>query len=279
MPDTQIPLPLPLAAEADGRAPGRDRLADRRVLVVGGGQRPNDDPDEPMGNGRAISILAAREGAQVAVADIDAASAAETVARITAAGGSAVAVQADASDEDDVARMVREAADALDGLDGLVLNVGIGGALKLEGNSGTDWDTTLAVNLRSHFLGSKYGLPVLEPGGSIVFIASIAGIKPGSRMPAYDASKAALPGLCRHVALEGERKGVRANVVTPGLIDTPLGRLATRRRPNRAKAPVPLKRQGTAWEIAYATIFLLSNEASYITGQQLVVDGGISSLR
>jgi NAD(P)-dependent dehydrogenase (short-subunit alcohol dehydrogenase family) len=111
-----------------------------------------------------------------------------------------------------------------------------------------------------------------------VFVSSVAGLVPGSRLPAYDASKAGLFGLSRHVALEGARRGVRANIVVPGLIDTPLGRLATKGRPERDKTPVPLGRQGTAWEVAYAAIFLLSNEASYITGQSLVVDGGLSSL-
>jgi NAD(P)-dependent dehydrogenase (short-subunit alcohol dehydrogenase family) len=104
-------------------------------------------------------------------------------------------------------------------------------------------------------------------------------LKPGTGIPAYDASKAGLAGLCRHVAFEGARRGIRANLVVPGLIDTPLGRLASRGRPSRAKTTVPLGRQGTAWEVAYATVFLLSAESSYVTGQSLVVDGGLSSLR
>ena len=94
-------------------------------------------------------------------------------------------------------------------------------------------------------------------------------------MTAYDASKAGVIGLCRHVALEGARVGVRANVVAPGLIDTPIGRAASTGRPSRDRTPVPLGRQGSAWEVAAATVFLLSNDASYITGEVLRVDGGL----
>ncbi|MEM7542804.1 MAG: SDR family oxidoreductase [Pseudomonadota bacterium] len=277
----KVELPLALPPEALGQAPGRSRLEERRILVVGAGQRENDDADAPIGNGRATAMLCAREGAVVACADRDLDAAQETTASIKAEGANAIAIEADASVEEDVNRMVEAAADSLGGLDGLVMNVGVGIAQGqwLAGTSVDDWDKTFAINTRGHFLSVKKALEVLEPGSSIVFVSSIASIKPGSRLPAYDASKAALTALNRHVAFEGARAGIRSNVVVLGLIDTPLGRLATAGRPNRAKTPVPLGRQATAWEVAYATVFLLSNEASYINGHELVIDAGLTSVR
>src|SRR5262249_59127092 len=122
------------------------------------------------------------------------------------------------------------------------------------------------------------GMPVLADGASIVFTSSVAALKPGSRIPAYDASKAALGGLMRHVAFEGAARAIRANIVAPGLMDTSMGRVASRGRASRATTPVPLGRQGTGWETAYAALFLLSNEAAYVTGQTLIVDGGLAAL-
>ena len=248
-------------------------LAGRTVLVVGAGTQPSPDDDAPIGNGRAIAVRAAREGAHVVCADRDEASAAETVRLIADEGGSAAVAVADVTSEDDCVSMVA----AVDGdLGGVVVNVGIGRGMGLKGTSADDWDTTFAVNLRGHFLAAREALPRMAEGSGIVFISSVAGLKPGSRIPAYDSSKAGLAGLCRHVAMEGARRGVRANVVAPGLIDTPLGRWATAGRPSRDRTPVPLGRQGTAWEVAAATVFLLSGDASYITGQILPVDGGLT---
>ncbi len=254
-------------------------LDGRRVLVVGAGTRPSDEADSPIGNGRAIAVTAGRAGAVVACADVDADAAALTAALVEAEGARAHVLIADVADADSCATLVAEAEATMGGLDGLVCNVGIGAGMGMAGTTAEQWDAVFAVNVRSHFLLAAAALPRMPEGGAIVFISSIAGMTPGSRIPAYDSSKAAITGLCRQVAAEGARRGVRANVVAPGLIDTPLGRVATGGRPSRAKAPVPLGRQGTAWEVAEPVVFLLSDAASYITSQQLAVDGGLTGCR
>lgn len=271
--------PLPLSIEARGEASPGGRLKGKRFLVVGGGQRIVDAETDPVGNGRAMCQLFAREGAHVAVADMSQGAAEQTVSDITSQGGKSFPVIADISKPDEVETMITEAIEELGGLDGLILNVGIGAGMHLEGSTPEVWDQVLAINLRGPMLACRAALPQMENGGAILFISSIASMKAGSRMPAYDASKAALAGLMRHVALEAEPRAIRANIVAPGLIDTPLGRLSTRGRPSRAKTNIPGGRQGTGWEVAHAALFLMSGEASYINGQILAVDAGLTAIR
>lgn len=277
--DDIIP-PIELSAESKGEAPGRGRLTGKHVLVVGGGQTINDfDPDPPVGNGRATSVLLAREGATVVVADISQKGAELTAAMITQeAIGKAHVVVGDVSTEEGCAAIVRDALAALGGiLDGLVIAVGIvGPSSSVPRNSAEYWDRVMNINLRSHYLLLKDAVPHIEKrplGGSVVSISSVAAYLPSSPEPAYHASKAALQVLIRNLAFEYAPR-VRLNTVVPGLIDTPMGRMAGTTIKGRNGSAVPLARQGTGWDIAYAILWLLSGESSFVTAQDIVVDGG-----
>ncbi len=250
-----------------GRAVAGQRLQGRRVVVVGAGQRDIPEADPPIGNGRAISVLFAREGASVACIDVSEPAVAATVAQIRQEGSEAVAEVADVRDVAAIGPLLRRCAERLGGLDGLVLNVGISNALALADQTAASWDDEYAVNVRSHMLFAQAAL-------DIMVMSSLAAHRNTGRNPAYESSKAAQVSLARAIAVAGEPRGIRCNAVCPGLMDTPMGRDATRRRANRAVA-VPFGRQGTGWEVAYATLFLISHEASYVNGHALMVDGGL----
>ena len=271
-PDASTAAPE-LTQEARGKAPGRGRLDGRRILVIGGGQNDYGFEDPPLGNGRAMCTLFAREGAAVAVGDLDEASAEATAALVRDEGATAEVLVGDGTDEDSVQRMVSGATEALGGLDGLVLNIGSGAGFHLSGTSAEDWDNTMATNLRSAFLGCKLGLAAMD-SGAILLIGSVAA-REVLPIPAYGASKAGLESLCRQAAVEGAPH-VRTNLLMPGLIDTPLGRMASQLSSKRDEVRIPAGRQGTAWEVAYAALFMLSGESSYLTGQSIILDGGLT---
>jgi len=271
--DPERQLHEPAVGAPRGRA---GRLAGRRILVVGAGQRRTVDDPPPLGNGRAMALLFAREGAAVACADLDERSASETAERVRSEGGSALALAVDVSQPAQIARMTVDAHAGLGGLDGLVVNVGIANRNRFGQETADDWDAVQNVNLRGHMLCAQEAARCMAPGAAIVFISSTASISPLSGLPAYETSKAALAALARAVAFAGQRTGLRANVVAPGLIDTPMGRDASRARPARAARPLPFGRQGTAWEVAHAALFLIAAESSYVNGQVLIVDGGLS---
>jgi NAD(P)-dependent dehydrogenase (short-subunit alcohol dehydrogenase family) len=262
-----------LHAEALGQAKSNQRLTGRRIIVVGAGQRRIVDEEPPIGNGRAMSVLFAREGASVACIDVNKDAADDTVAQISYEGGKAFADIVDVSDVSAIAPAVERCTEKLGGLDGLALNVGISQGLSLPKMTAEAWDKDFSVNVRSHMLFAQKALEVMAPGGAIILMSSMASQRANGRNPAYESSKAAQIALGRAIARAGEEKGVRCNVIAPGFMDTPMGRDASRRRPDRA-VTVPFGRQGTGWEVAYAALFLISNESSYVNAHTLFLDAG-----
>ena len=262
------------------------RLADRVVVVVGAGQTPGDT----VGNGRATSLLAAREGATVVCVDRDLASAEATAAMIADDGGAASALRADVTDEDDCRAMAEAAVERHGRIDVLVNNVGIGtgdaGATHLEAQA---WDLIHDVNLKGMWLTCKHVLPLLraQGWGSVVNISSAAAVCTTPFL-AYKVSKAGVDALTQQLALSSAGRGVRVNAVAPGLMDTPMAiegiAAATGVDPDELRrqrdALVPLNRtMGTAWDVASAVVFLASEEARFITGVVLPVDGGQAARR
>lgn len=202
---------------------------------------------------------------------------AATCDQVSDVGGKVFAEIADVAQADAIGPLVERAARNMGGLDGLVMVVGISSALPLDRQTPEAWDHEHAVNVRSNMLFAQQALRHMDPGGSIVLISSLAALRNSSGNPAYETTKAAQVSLARSIAMAGQRQGVRCNSVLPGLMDTPMGRSATARRPARLGAPIPFGRQGTGWEVAYATLFLMSHESSYVNAHALQVDGGLAA--
>ena len=259
------------------------RLDGQAAIVVGGGQTPG----QTIGNGRATAITYARAGARVLVADRDLDAAAATVAEITAEGGDAVPFRADVTDEADIAAMVADACDRWGRLDILHNNVGIsvaGGDAEISKIEGEAFDRIMAINLKSMVLAIKHALPVMrgQQSGNIVNISSTAAHEDYPWVT-YKASKAAAKAMTEQVALQNAPHGIRVNCIQPGLMNTPMAVDARMDAWNMTReevvamrdAKVPLGgKMGTAWDVANAALFLVSDEARFITGVTLMVDGG-----
>lgn len=260
------------------------RLEGKAAVVVGAGQTPG----ETIGNGRATAILFAREGARVLCVDRDLASADATVQMIVKEGGVASAFRADITREADCKALVDEAVARLGRLDILHNNVGIGiGDASITRLEEADWERILAVNLKGMWLTLKHALPAMRAqpsGGAIVNISSLAAVAPAGII-AYEVSKAGVNKLTTSTAALNARHNIRCNAIMPGLMDTPMAIEAIAKARDESveavraarDARVPLGgRMGTAWDVAYAALFLASDEAKFITGVVMAVDGGAS---
>jgi NAD(P)-dependent dehydrogenase (short-subunit alcohol dehydrogenase family) len=258
-----------------------DRLAGKVAIVTGAGSQPGPG----VGIGKAIGTLFARAGARVCLVDVDADRAELTLAAIAEEGGEAFVVGGDVTSSGTCERIVGDACERYGGLDILVNNVGIVPPfVPLHLVEEADWQRMLAVNLTSAFLMAKAALPKLgeSGGGSIVNIASTGAMVSTGLTPAYGATKAALIRLTADLAVAYGRQGVRANAVAPGNVTTPLAAAARAVAGTALQAPrgrpEPLGTEGDAWDIAWASLFLASDEARWITGICLPVDGGLTQI-
>ncbi|MGA9650627.1 SDR family NAD(P)-dependent oxidoreductase [Pedobacter sp.] len=234
------------------------------------------------GSGRAIAITYAQEGAKVVVADINEEHADETVKLILESGGDAFKVKADSSKADENKRLIEAVVEKYGRLDIACNNAGMGGPAKPTGAYEPDeWDKVIALNLNGVFYACKYELEQMEKngGGTIINIASIHGQVAAPNSPAYTASKHAVVGLTKNIAVEYAQKNIRCNAVGPGYIETPL--LSANLNPEAMKAIAaksPLNRLGTAQEIADLVAFLSSDKSSFTTGSYIIADGGYTAI-
>ena len=260
------------------------RLKGKTAIITGAGQTPG----ETIGNGRAMAILFAREGAEVLCVDRVLERAEETVAMVVTEGGKAFAHQADVAKTADCIGIIEAAKTRWGRIDILVNNVGIGGGDgPVHRVEEAAWDRIMAVNLKATWLTTKHALAVMraQNSGSIVNISSLAAIAGGNQV-AYEVSKAAVNRLTTSTASANARHGVRCNAIMPGYMDTPMavsgiaqatGQTTQTVREAR-DARVPLRgKMGTGWDTAYAALFLASDEAGFMTGAVLPLDGGMST--
>lgn len=251
-----------------------DRLRGKVALITGAG----------AGMGREAAVLFAEEGARIVVADIDQAAAAETVKKVEAAGGQAVAVAGDVAVEADVQRMIGEGLKKFSALHILYNNAGVLWKDRDRSVLETDntwWDRVMAINLKSVFWVTKHGIPHLRTagGGSIIMMGSVSALAGFTRaQDAYTAAKGALISLTKSLAIQFARDNIRCNVIHPGIVDTPLqAPYLTDEIRKEFETGIPLGRIAQPREIAYVALFLASDESSFMTGAELVVDGGFTA--
>jgi NAD(P)-dependent dehydrogenase (short-subunit alcohol dehydrogenase family) len=263
------------------------RLDGKTVLVTGAGSI-----GPGWGNGKAAAVLFAREGARVLAVDLNKGAAEETAEIIRGEGGQALVFTGNVTDEQSVKDMVAACVKAFGSLDVLHNNVGILKAGSPEDTTVEDWDRILNVNTKAFFLPCKHALPqmVRQGAGSIINLSSISGFRNlGAPYIAYNTSKGAVVSFTRNLAATYASKGIRANSILPGMIDTPMARDATIQTSGKSEveidfdalakaraARVPMKRTGTAWDIARPALFLASDDSAYITGSEIYVDGGLN---
>lgn len=264
-------------------APSDHRLAGKVALVAGAGASAAG-----WSIGKASCVTLARRGAAVIALDCDLAAAEDAAREVEAAGGQALPVQADVSDPDAMRRAVDAALRHAGRIDILQANAGIGKVGGPEDTSLEDWDRIQQVNVTSLLIALKLVVPVMrgQGGGAVVAVSSVAGMRYiGYPHLAYSVSKAAVTHFARMAAQQYASDGIRVNTVVPGLIDTPrvsrnVARMFDANDLQAARTArdrqVPMGRMGTPWEVADAVAFLASNEASYITGTELLVDGGLT---
>jgi NAD(P)-dependent dehydrogenase (short-subunit alcohol dehydrogenase family) len=251
-----------------------DRLKGKVAFITGAG----------MGMGREASVLFAEEGARIVVADIDGAAAQGTVALVEKAGGQAIAVTGDVAVEADVSRMIDEGVRRFGALHVLYNNAGVLWKDRDRSVLETDdtwWDRVMAINLKSVFWVTKHGIPHLRTagGGSIVMMGSVSALAGFTRaQDAYTAAKGALISLTKSLAIQFARDRIRCNVIHPGIVDTPLqAPYLTEAIRKEFETGIPLGRIAQPREIAYVALFLASDESSFMTGAELVVDGGFTA--
>jgi NAD(P)-dependent dehydrogenase (short-subunit alcohol dehydrogenase family) len=263
------------------------RLKDKVAIVVGAGQSPGDG----IGNGRATALTFAREGAKVLCVDRDLASAQETVDMIAEKQGTAAAFKADVTKDADIKAMIDDTMKRWGRIDVLHNNVGVslaGGDAELLALTEEAFDRCVAINLKSCILAVKHVIPIMrqQKSGAIVNISSMAAITTYPYV-AYKATKSAMIAFTEQIAYQNAEYGIRANVIMPGLMNTPMAVDTRAREWHKTRAEVeaerdrqvPLRRKmGTGWDVANAALFLASDEANFITGVTLPVDGG-SSIR